>query len=172
MPAGLEEITDRIYDRIDRFALDLGAALDEAFTLRPDVYEQWVTECLPFGLDKARRLRMIHRAAEALPEDVLARLPRPWQAMFAISRLPTGVIVSEVESGRIHESMTVRETNAVVADLKTPGGTRRHSEADLVVGRLAGLAPESLSIDAADLLRGWLGRCPSWCGEAGGLRSA
>lgn len=171
IPPGLEEITDRIYARIDRFALDLGAELDEAFRLHPAVYERWVTECLPFGLDKARRLRMIHRAFGALPDDVLARLPRPWQAMFAISRLPAEAISDGIESGRIHADLTVKAANELVADVKQ-GGTRRHSEADLVVGRLVGLPPESLSGDAAALLRGWLVRSASGTIAAGGLRSA
>lgn len=172
IPSGLEEITERIYSRIDRFALDLGAELDEAFRLRPDIYEQWVVECLPFGLDKARRLRMIHRAFETLPDDVMARMPRPWQAMFAISRLPADVIVDRVADGTIHEGLTVRETNELVADIKHPGGTRRHSEADLVIGRLVGLPPESVSGDALGLLRGWLDRLPRESVGVGRLRSA
>lgn len=153
----LDEITAAIYARIDSFALDLGRELSEAFQSHPKQYEAWVTECLPFGLDKARRLRMIYQASRCLPDDVLARLPRPWQAAFAISRLPAARTIAEVEAGRIHPDLTVKETIELVADIQG-NGTKRHSEGDLVIGRLVSQPVEAISDGAWDLLDAWRAR--------------
>lgn len=129
--------------------------MQHAFEQFPDLYDDWVTHCLPFGLDKARRLRMIHKAAEHLPEHVLARLPRPWQALYAITRLPPEQLVEAVEAGTVHPELTVRETRDVAREL-SGRETRRFSEADLLVGRLVKLPRSSLGLGAETLLAGWL----------------
>lgn len=160
MPLALREITDDIYATIDRFALDLGAKLQRAFDEFPDLYEVWVETCLPFGLDKARRLRMIHKASEHLPPEVLARLPRPWQAAYAVTRLPTETLTIAVASGQIHPEMTVRESRDVAREL-SGRETRRHSEADLLIGRLVKLPRSTVSDEASGLLGRWLATAPS-----------
>lgn len=157
LPSGLREITEDIYATIDRFALDLGAKLQYAYEQFPDLYDEWVTNCLPFGLDKARRLRMIHKAAEHLPPDVLERLPRPWQALYAITRLPVAQLVEATESGVVHPDLTVRESRDVAREL-SGRETRRFSEADLLVGRLVKLPRSSVGSAAESLLTGWLGQ--------------
>jgi len=161
LPVGLGDLTERIYARIDSFVVDLGKELQEAFECYPDVYEQWVTECLPFGLDKARRLRMVYKASVSLPEHVLARLPRPWQAAFAISRLAPEQIIEAVESGGIHPDLTVREANEIVAGIKGGSATRRFSAVDLIVGKLVGHPVEQLGGEARSLLERWLATGPS-----------
>lgn len=154
-PPALREIADRIYSRIDRFAIDLGRDLQEAFEAHPDEYEAWVTGCLPFGLDKASRLRMVHLASLHLPADVLERMPRPWQALYALTRLPANQLTDAVRSGQIHAGMSVRESQAVARQL-SGRETKRHSEADLVAGRLVGLRRSALGVEAERLLRSWL----------------
>lgn len=160
MPLVLREITDDIYATIDRFALDLGAKLQRAHEAYPDLYEAWVTDCLPFGLDKARRLRMIHLAAVHLPEHVLARAPRAWQALYAVTRLPVETFTQAVESGTIHPDLTVRESRDVAREL-SGRETKRFTEAELLVGRLVKLPSVSLGPDARGLLHRWLATEPS-----------
>lgn len=113
-----------------------------------------MTECLPFGLDKARRLRMIYQASRCLPDEVLARMPRPWQAAFAISRLAPEQTIAAVEAGRIYPGLTVRQTNELVAEIQG-NGTKRNSESDLVIGRLVSLPYETVSETALALLDAW-----------------
>lgn len=150
----LDEITAAIYARIDSFALDLGRELSDAFQSHPKAYETWVTECLPFGLDKARRLRMIYQASRCLPDDVLARLPRAWQSVYALTRVPVEALTEATESGRVNPEMTVRE--AIDATRELSGReTKRHSESDLVIGRLVALPYETASETALELLDAW-----------------
>lgn len=159
LPSGLREITEDIYATIDRFALDLGAKLQYAYEQFPDLYDEWVTNCLPFGLDKARRLRMIHKAVEHLPPDVLERMPRAWRALYSVTRMPVEELTAAVESGAVHPDLTVREAFDVSRQL-SGRETRRHSEADLLVGRLISLSRESLGDAAQVMLRRWLGQVP------------
>lgn len=155
LPSGLQEITDDIYATIDRFALDLGAKLQDAFERFPDLYEDWVETCLPFGLDKARRLRMIHKAVEHLPPDVLERLPRPYRALYSVTRLPVEELTAAVESGAVHPDLTVREAFDVSRQL-SGRETRRFSEADITAGRLVSFPAGSLSDEARTMLERWL----------------
>lgn len=159
LPSGLQEITDDIYATIDRFALDLGAKLQDAFERFPDLYEDWVETCLPFGLDKARRLRMIHKAVIHLPPDVLARLPRAWQSVYSVTRLPVAELTSAVESGVIHPDLTVRESRELTRQL-SGRETKRLREADLLVGRLVRLPRSTLSETAQQMLDAWLAVSP------------
>lgn len=155
----LAEITERIYAKIDRFALDLGRLLQIAYESHPNDYRRWVEEDLPFGLDKASRLRMVYKAAEHLPDDVLARMPSPWQALYALTRLPANVVIEAVESGEIHPGLSARDSQALGRRL-SGRETLRHSEADLLIGRLVGFAASEASPAAARLLRGWVHALP------------
>lgn len=157
LPHGLGEIGARIFERIDSFVEDLGKELQEAFDRYPADYERWVTECLPFGLDKARRLRMVYKASLHLPPEVRERLPRPWQALYAVTRLPPETLTEAVESGTVHSEMTVREAQETTRTL-SGRETKRFSEVDLLVGRLVKLPRSTLGPDAEGLLTSWFSR--------------
>jgi hypothetical protein len=152
---GLEEITAAIYDDLDTVVLSVGEKLQWAFDHFRDDYDRWVRDCLPFGLDAARRMRMIWKAALLLPPETLAQLPRAWQAMFALTRLPVDVLVEAVEVGDVHPGLTVVESCAVTRRL-SGRETRTLSEADLLVGRLVRLRPKELSPEAFALINDWL----------------
>ena len=152
----LSAITDRIYARFDRLALDLGRDLNEAYEIAGKrAYERWVDECLPFGVDKARRLRAIHLAYEHLPADKLAALPRPWQAMYAFTRLSPDQVTEAIEAGTIHPDMTVKEAVTVAQEL-SGRETKRFSEVDLLVGRIVNLSADELGEAARRALDEWL----------------
>lgn len=156
MPVALREITERIYSRFDRFALDLGRDLQEAYEIAGKRgFERWVDDCLPFGVDKARRLRAIHLAYRELPVDKLRQLPRPMQALFAFTRLSRAQIEAAIESGVIHPDLTVKASIDAARQL-SGRETRRHSEVDLTAARLVSLPVEGLSDRARALLVGWL----------------
>jgi hypothetical protein len=156
----LSEITDRIYARIDRLALDLGRDLQEALdAVGRREYERWVERDLPFGLDKARRLRMIHKAYEHLPPERLKQLPSPWQSLYALTRVPPEQLSAAVDDGRVHPEMTVRESIEIAREL-SGRETKKFSEADLLVGKLVSLPAEELTPTARDLLDAWLSRDP------------
>lgn len=136
--------------------LDIGADLQYAFEHHRADYEQWVTEELPFSLDTARRFRMIHKAFMHLPQETLDRMPRPWQAAYAISRLEPKQITAAVDSGEIHENLTVAATNEIVRSLQGNAVQPRHSPADILVGKLVTQPVTSLGDEAEALLRRWL----------------
>lgn len=112
----------------------------------PNDWKRWVTEDLPFGPDTARRLRAVYLAYKHLPAETLAKLPRAWQALFAIRHLDH---VAALEAGIIDADMTVAEAKAL---------TRvRFTEPDVVAGKLLSYSPEMLSADVLDQLRAWVG---------------
>ncbi len=159
LPEGLREITEQIYTEIDRMCLRVGAMLHRARCEFPDRYDTWVETCLPFGADKARRLRMVHLACESLPAETLERLPRPMQALYAISRLPTSKIIESVDSGVIHQGLSTRATVAVVRGLSGKE-TARFSEADIIAGKLLARPPGTLAPDIRARLAEWLEQHP------------
>jgi hypothetical protein len=152
----LAEIADRIFARIDSFVLDIGAELQYAFEHHRADYDEWVETSLPFSLDKARRMRMIHKAFVHLPPDVLERMPRAWQSLYAISRLAPERVIEAVDSGEIHENLTVAATNDVVRSLQGNAVQPRHSVADVMAGKLVTQPVSSLGPEAEVMLRRWL----------------
>lgn len=157
LPEGLEVITAAIYDDLDNMVLRTGQRLQQALEEYPKLYEAWVAEHLPFGLDAARRMRMVWKASVSLPEHVLKAMPRAWQACYALTRLPASTLERAVGDGTIDPSLTVRESVDVARQLAGKP-TRHHSESDLLVGRLVSHPPETLSQDARELLASWLRR--------------
>ena len=99
---------------------------------------------------------MIHKAFMHLPQETLDRMPRPWQAAYAISRLEPKQITAAVDSGEIHENLTVAATNEIVRSLQGNAVQPRHSPADILVGKLVTQPVTSLGDEAEALLRRWL----------------
>jgi hypothetical protein len=155
LPATLVDIEAEIFSAIDRMVLEVGAQLHRAYVEHPDLYEEWVETRLPFGLDKARRLRRIHLAFRHFDAATLARFPKPWQALYAISRLPPERVREAVAAGVVHPSMTVRESQEVAREL-SGRETKRFSEVDLLAGKLMGHPSAGLADDVRALLRAWL----------------
>lgn len=143
-------------DDLDTVVLRVGEKLQWAFDHFRDEYDEWVRDCLPFGLDAARRMRMIWKASVLLPPETLGRLPRAYQAMWALTRLEPGVLTAAVDHGLVHPALTVRDSITVVRQL-SGRETRWLSEADLLAGRLVGLPLASVSVEARRLLDDWLG---------------
>jgi hypothetical protein len=140
---------------MDRAFLEIGRLLTEAFEAHRDLYDQWVIECLPFGLNTASRLRACWKASRVLPAETLARLPRPWQAVYALTRLDPAVLVAAVESGEVHPAMTVAEARAASRAL-SGRETLKFSEVDLMVGRIVRQDRALLGAAARELLVEWL----------------
>lgn len=143
----LSEMTVEIYDTVDRMVMRVGELLDRGHRMYPDEWKRWVTEDLPFGLDTARRLRGVYLAYKHLPPETLARLPRAWQALFAIRHLD---LDAALEMGQIGPATTVTEALELVR-----GRPERFTEADVVAGKLMGFSPGMLSADVLDQLREW-----------------
>lgn len=81
-----EQIAAEVYATINREALRLGELLDHArTTMSRAAYERWVTNELPFDLAQARRMRAVYLANEMLPTEMLAHVPTPWRAIYAVS---------------------------------------------------------------------------------------
>lgn len=152
----LDQIGAEIYQTIDRMALRVGELLVHARQMvKRSEYERWVAEELPFGLDKAKRLRAIYLAFSELPEDTVKKLPRPWQALYALSSVPKEELVEALAAGDVHAEMTVAEARGAARELK--GQTQpRVSQADALIGRLVTYESAEMSTEARTLLEDWL----------------
>ena len=154
----LGDITSAIYATVDRMALRVGELVDRgrrvAGTKRE--YERWVREDLPFGLDTAKRLRAIYLAYEELPPAVLERMPRPWQALYALVAVDRPVLEAAVADGRVRPELTVEETRELARDLRGQP-SRPRSRLDGLVERITAFPVEDLSQSAQERLWCWLG---------------
>lgn len=144
-------------ERLDGTALAVGRLLREAKQADPSMFDEWVRSELPFGHETARRLMAISAAYEKLPDDVVAGLPRPWQALYAIQALPVDAIRSGLASGALSADTTVREAQQFSRDWRgvTEGRIRR---ADVTAGALMQFPASDLSREVRAALRGWLKR--------------
>lgn len=148
-----------MFETIDRMCLRVGALLHEARALDPAGFAEWVTERMPFGLDKAKRLIAIHLAYSELPAETLANLPRPWQALYAL-REHVGRLDGAIESGEIGPTTTVREARERARQWGTKGpsispGTARYSAADEAAGAMMAHHPDALSAEVFMAVSMW-----------------
>jgi hypothetical protein len=160
MPRTLDGIRDRIYEVTDQWALEVGRLLAEAKRICPK--RRWTAWCdseIPFGHDKADRLIAIYRAYNELPESVIRGLPRPWQAQFALKSVPRERLEAGIASGEVNPAMTIVQARRWAAPGPTVS-TFRHSQADLVAGKLIGLNRADLDPKVAAELRIWLDSAP------------
>lgn len=156
----LDEIASEIYSTIDSMALRVGELLDVAYRSNSRArFERWVVDDLPFGLDTAKRLRAVYLAQRELPLHVRERLPRPWQALYALVAVGQPELERAVDDGVVHPGLTVQETREVARGLR--GRTRSHvSQVDVWASRLMQQPAEELSEEMADRLGRWLSRSP------------
>jgi hypothetical protein len=160
------QIEAEVFAAVDHMCLRVGALLAEARDLDPGGFKAWVEAKMPFGYDKARRLVAIHLAYRELPAEVQARLPRPWQALYALRHWSGGRLTEAIESGEIDEHTTVvaarERARAWSSDRReTPELSARYSAADLAAGRLMTFSPADVNSDVRRALERWLGVAPA-----------
>lgn len=152
-----------IIAEVDRMALKVGTILRQARAEHPDAWRNWVDTELPFGLDTARRLMAISEAYEKLPAEMLAQLPRPWQALYALRALNAEQMQVAIEAGVITPDMTTEQANEVARRWKTGSGGAltargRMHRADVAAGALMEFTPSDLNPHVLRALRNWLSR--------------
>lgn len=153
----LGDIAAQIYSAIDRMALRVGELLERALQAHGlERWRQWVDEDLPFGLETARRLRAVYLAYREFPAEMLASMPHPWQALYALSKIPKPRLIEAIESGQVNASLSARAAIEVSKELRGVG-TRHFTPLDVIAGRLLAASPDDLSPDVAQSLRRWLG---------------
>lgn len=155
-PMALRGITVEIYSAIDRMVLRVGELLEEGRQSTSKAgFERWVINDLPFGLDTARRFRAIFLAFRELPEEMLTQMPRPWQALYALTSVERPVLERAIADGTIRPNLTVVETREVARGLK--GAHRPHiSQVDVWVARLVRFPADELSDDSRERVARWL----------------
>lgn len=140
----LDDYRVSIEAEVDRMVLSVGRLLCEAKAAHPDRFNDWVENDLPFGLDTARRFMAIFVAYEHLPPETLAKLPKAWQAMFALRRLPQAELEQGITDGAIHPGMTTDEARRYRRVIeRTPPGSR-YTPADLTAGKLMDFDPNDI----------------------------
>lgn len=135
-------------------ALRVGLLLRQAQRLAPARFSSWVESDLPFGIDTARRLIAISKAYETLETSILERLPRPWQALYALRKLRPDQLALGVSRGLIGPTTTIKEAIAFAG-----GGQpdrSRHHRADLAAGALMDCSVDDLHPMVLRALLGWL----------------
>lgn len=137
-------------------ALKVGALLRAAKESHPRSFTRWVETELPFGADTARRMMAISRAYESLPAEVLAGLPKPWQALYAIRHLPQEQLALGVSQGSLRPDTTVVEAKQFAATGSTV--IVRHHPAEVAAGALMAHDPSDLDPLVLSALRVWLVR--------------
>jgi hypothetical protein len=160
-PAALDGYKAAIMAEADRMALEVGRLLREAKQAAPERFERWVADELPFAVDTARRLMAVSEAYETRPAELVARLPKPWQALYALRTIPADVIEEAVESGELSASTTEREAKAYARRWKTgtvePRSDRnRLHVADHAAGVLMNYRPDDLHPVVRRNLARWL----------------
>ena len=165
--AGAREwLTTRVIETVEAAVMKLGELLELGRSrLGKEVYDSWVTDDLPFGLDTAKRYRAIWRAYSELDAEVLKRLPRPWQAMYALSAVASSDLRTLVAEGQVSPSTTVADARTLAqryrADRWTgeaPGPEPRPSAsaADRAAMALMEYDPSELSPRVRVALDAWL----------------
>lgn len=159
----LDEYRSQIIAEVDGVALRVGRLLREAKALAPDGFRRWVDDELPFGFETARRLMAISAAYEKLPEETLATLPKPWQALYAIRSVPIEQVQRGIAEGALGPETTVRQAVAFARSYRSDGRPSllvegKVGRADVAAGLLMQNPPSSLSDGVATALAAWLDR--------------
>lgn len=179
LPLSLDERRERILTVASDAAIRIGMELIAAKRDHPGWFLRWVDESLPFGPDKAERLMAVARAFGAVDPAVMAALPRPWTALFELSRLAPEQLAQVIESGEIAPDTTVREARELVASFRSgthePEPPEEPIEVEAIVVKppkplvelpdplvIAVLRTDRSELDEwlAEQLREWLGPAP------------
>lgn len=166
----LAERTQRIMDVLSASALAIGEELLMAKREHPGEFMAWVSDCLPFGIDKAERLMAITRALSVADPETRLQLPPAWSALYELSRIPAPQLAVLVERDEVTPATTVREAREFAqaycpapqpVDLPTPAPyvplpeVADHST-DLIALNLLRADRDKLSEDIAERVGRWL----------------
>ena len=159
----LDEIEVEVFHTVDQMCLRVGALLCEAREIDPTGFQEWVKERMPFGFDTAKRLVAIHLAYRELPTESLAKLPKPWQAMFALRHWSEGRLGDALESGEVGPDTTVKEAKAKAREWSEdqrpkPTVRPRYAASDLAAGKLMGTDVNDMNEDVFRALTKWTSR--------------
>jgi len=161
-----DTLTRQIYEAASRAVMEIGRLLlIGKEDMGRQAYEAWVEDELPFGLDTASRYMRIYQAYSNLDEATLARLPRPWQALYALRAIDQASLTALTECGDVGPTTTVREAIAMVRQYKSDrwtgeplstGHASARSVADAVAADLMTHRPCDLSPRLRVALDAWL----------------
>ena len=156
----LDEIETEVFQVVDQMCLRVGELLWEAREINPSGFQDWVNERMPFGVDTAKRLSAIFLAYRELPAESVAKLPRPWQAMFALRHWAGGRLDDALESGEIGPTTTVKEAKTKAREWSKEQRTKdpvkpRYTASDLAAGKLMGTDVNEMNEDVFRALTKW-----------------
>ncbi len=161
-PAPLATYREAIETRCDVMVLEVGALLAKARNEHPGEWAEWVDAELPFTIDKARQLIAIHYAFGELPEQLLAQLPRPHQALFALRSLTQGELEAAIERAELGSGTTVAEAKALAADVRSWDRSRVRSTktraANIRAAKLLETSAADLDLGMKIALKDWISR--------------
>lgn len=161
----LAEYKTQIMVEADRMALRVGQILRDAKQAAPGLFDRWVETELPFGADTARRLMAVSEAYTTRPPELVAQLPKPWQALYALRALPSAVLATAVADGDLTPDTSERDAKAFARRWKTGSteprsGRGRHHAADFAAGALMNYQPSDLHPVVRRNLVRWLDGTP------------
>lgn len=153
----LEERKARILGVLDDASIQIGLELMLAKEQHTGRFTRWVTEELPFGLDRAERLMMIARAFNDVDPSVKNMLPSAWTALYELAKVPPRALVRSIELGDVTPQMTVADARRYVAEQKgrpTPTAPPPMAEAHAIA--LMRYHPREMTEESIWKLIGWL----------------
>lgn len=170
-PLSLEDRKVRIGVLLEETAMLIGEELIAAKAEHPGHFVEWVTDELPFGIDKAERLMAIARAFTLADPDMRAALPTAYSALFELSRMPTERLKLHIDNGDVGPGTTVREaralnghqrddngsTSAPAAPILPPVSAEPRLSTDILAKELLRQPRSDLSAAVEVNLRRWLG---------------
>lgn len=141
----LDDYRSRIETMLDATVLETGRLLAEARdSVDFDTWFEWVDHELPFTPEKARQLVAIFEAFAELPEALLAQLPRPHHALFALSSLTQAELEDAMIRFELGETSTVEQTRLIARHYRG-GVTRAPRAANIRASKL--MERESSELD-------------------------
>jgi hypothetical protein len=155
----LTEARQRIETCLDSAVLEVGRILSETrAAVNSREWVAWVEADLPFTLGKAEQLIAVHEAFARLPEDLLAQLPRPHQALLALRPLTERELADAVERWELGPDSTVVECREIARHYRGRTRQRRPNAANIRAAKLMEQDPDDLDPVVSAALRRWLSR--------------
>lgn len=159
----LAERTERIAAVLNDASLLVGEELIAAKAEHPGTFVAWVTDELPFGIDKAERLMAITRSFHNADEETRLALPSSYSALYELSRMPTDRLKTHIANGDVGPGTTTREARSMVngqspaEPILPPIKPEPRLGADIVAKELMRHPRGDLSEGMEVALRRWMG---------------
>ena len=112
----LDEHRDRIFEILNRSAIEIGVELIQAKRNHPGRFMKWVEDEMPWGIDKAEKVMALARAFATAPPAFMDSLPQAWTALYDLSRVPVAVLHRAIDEGTVTPDSTVDECRRFVAE--------------------------------------------------------